>query len=400
MHSAKGEYLKKLTEMHPMPSAGIGKTLEGTSPPSVFIGSWNYPKVYAGPMISPAHGDIRIMDTPESWIPDGLSQDEIIRYRMSLVRGKRLWDVRDLSGRFAEQLRDIALSSISLESEVVFSDTPRGGFAGEQHTPFGPSGYLDSLETSSAGWIRGLEKVYDDTDLTARDAMVHLHAEGFAPSLVQKALSAGVMGRKRDRRLVPTRWAITAFDTIIGNHLLSKVRNCEVIDSFYVHEFSSLHNHYAVILLPVPWEFEWIEAFLHVNGDEEAIFSDYEGNGGKREYSCVGGCYYSSKMAALEALSRERKQAGVIILREARKGYIPMGVFNVRENVRHAMTGKPLDFDDLRSALNHLSHSFQLPVPRFIKESTVLVRSLKERQMRLSDFNPEAETIRGATPTG
>lgn len=105
-------------------------------------------------------------------------------------------------------------------------------------------------------------------------------------------------------------------------------------------------------------------------------------------------------MAVLEALSREKKQAGVIILREARKGYIPLGVFNVRENVRHAMTEKPLAFDDLRSALNHLSHSFQLPVPRFIKESTVLVRSLKERQIRLSDFNPESEMNKGSTPMG
>lgn len=50
------------------------------------------------------------------------------------------------------------------------------------------------------------------------------------------------------------------------------------------------------------------EAFLHVNGDEEAMFSDYEGNGGKRVYSCVGGCYYSSKMAVLEALKQRESR--------------------------------------------------------------------------------------------
>ena len=59
MHGVKGAYLKKLTAAQPMPSARIGTTLEGTSPPSVFIGSWNYPKVYAGPMISPSFGDIQ-----------------------------------------------------------------------------------------------------------------------------------------------------------------------------------------------------------------------------------------------------------------------------------------------------------------------------------------------------
>jgi hypothetical protein len=387
MHGGKGTYLKKLTAVRPMPSVRIGKTFEGTSPPSVFVGSWNYPKVFAGPMICPAHGDTRIMDTPESWIPGELSQNEIIGYRMSLVRGKRCMDVRDLSGRFAEQLRDIALSSASLESEVVFSDPPHGGFTSEEHTPFGPSGYLDRFETGSARWETGLEKVYHDTDLTATDAIIHLNAEGFPFSVVQKVLSAGIMGRQKHRRLVPTRWAITTCDTTLANSLLSKVRRCEMVDSFRVHEFSSLYNHYAVILMPVPWEFEWIEAFLHVTGNEELIFSDHEVNRGKKEYSCVGGCYYSSKMAVLEALSRMGKQAGAIILREAHKGYIPMGVFNVRENVRHAMLQPPSVFEDLPSALNHVSQKFELPVSRFIRESTLLADSLRRRQMHLSDFS-------------
>jgi hypothetical protein len=194
------------------------------------------------------------------------------------------------------------------------------------------------------------------------------------------------LGRKKDRKLVPTRWAITACDTAIGNSLLSKVRHCEILDSFHVHEFSSLYNHYAVILMPVPWEFEWMEAFLHVKGDEELIFSDHEGNRGKKEYSRVGGCYYSSKMAVLEALSREGKQAGVVILREARKGYVPMGVFNVRENVRHAMLQTPSVFEDLNSALHQVSQKFQLPASGFIRESTILAESCRKKQMHLSDF--------------
>lgn len=387
MQSAKGDYLKRLTAIHPMPSIEIGKILEGASPPSVFIGSWNYPKVFAGPMISPSHGDIRIMDAPESWIPAGLSQEEIVRYRMNLVRGKYLLNVRDLSGRCAEQLRDIALSSASLESEAVFSEPPRGGFSGEEHTPFGPSACIERFEVGAGRWEPGLEKAYFDTDLPAGDAIIHLHAEGIPFSFLQKALSAGAMGRKRQRRLVPTRWAITACDTTLGNSFLSKIRHCEPVDSYLVHEFSSLNNQYAVILTPSPWEFEWMEAFLHVTGDEELIFSDHEGNGGKKEYSRVGGCYYSSKMAVLEALGRTGKQAGVIILREARKGYVPMGVFNVRENVRHAMQQRPFVFEDLQSALRHLSQKFKVPIPRFIRQSSLLARSCREKQMRLSDFS-------------
>jgi len=62
MIKGKTQYLKLLTSRMPMRSVEVGKDLEGSSPPSVFIGSWNYPKVLAGPMIAPMHGDTAVMD--------------------------------------------------------------------------------------------------------------------------------------------------------------------------------------------------------------------------------------------------------------------------------------------------------------------------------------------------
>ncbi|WP_333473170.1 hypothetical protein [Methanothermobacter thermautotrophicus] len=32
--------------------------------------SWNYPKVYAGPMIAPVQEEVEIFDSPERWIPE------------------------------------------------------------------------------------------------------------------------------------------------------------------------------------------------------------------------------------------------------------------------------------------------------------------------------------------
>jgi hypothetical protein len=220
-----------------------------------------------------------------------------------------------------------------------------------------------------------------------------LHAKGVTFSSIQKALSAGTMGRDRQRRLVPTRWSITACDTAIGNHLLADVRKQELIDAVRVHEFSSLNNHYAFILSPLPGS-RVDGGLLQVSGNEELLFSDYEWNRGKTEYSSVGGCYYSCKMAVLEALAREQRQAGAIVLREARKGYIPMGVFNVRENVRNAMASEPVVYEDLSSALQGIAPRFQLPVSRFVGDSTVLLSAFKCRQLRLSDFSGTAkETV-------
>jgi len=383
----KGAYLRQLTAATvPMKSVEVGKELEGSSPPSVFIGSWNYPDVFAGPMIAPQHGDTAIMDMPESWIPGQKTQEEIIQYRLSLVRGKHRIHAADLDNPFVEKLQEISLSASSVESEVSFAIQPRGMSFSEEHTPFGPSAPIERFEIESGRWNRDLEKVYYDTDLRSAEAVLDLHRKGVPFSGIQKAFSVGTMGTDSLRHLVPTRWAITACDTIIGDRLLSEVKKNPLIDTLRVHEFSSLHNNYAVILMPTGWQYEWSEAFLHVMGNEELVFSDHEGRKKKTEYSPLGGCYYTCKMAVLEALAREKKQAGAIILREALHGYVPMGVFNVRENVRGAMRQPAREFEDIREVLGYLSGRFTLPMQRFIEEGALLRNTIRQRQCTLSDF--------------
>ena len=388
MSVGKGAYLRKITSslsVHAK-SVDVGRELEGSTPPSVFIGSYDYPHVFAGPMIAPVHGDTRIMDTPESWIPARMTQEEIIDFRLSLVRGKHRVHAADLDTRFVGTLQEIALSSGSIESEATFFDIPSGLMFSDEAAPHGPSATIEHLDIDGVSWDRDLEKVYHDTDLPAAEGVIALHAKGVPFSQIQKAFSVGAMGTGRNRKLVPTRWSITACDTMIGDDLLENVRRCPVIDSYRIHEFDSLNNHYAVILTPTPWQYEWIEAFLHVLGRDEMVFADHEGTRGKKGYSSVGGCYYSCRMAVLDALASEGVQAGAIILREARKGYIPLGVFNVRENVRHAMASPPREFESLNDALTHAAGGFSLPVSRFCGESTLLKDMKKERQMVLSSF--------------
>ncbi len=384
----KGAYLKELTAaMMPLSSVPVGPELSGTSPPSVFIGQWNYPNVLAGPMVTPVHGDTAVMDMPEAWISGNRTQEEIIRYRLGLVRGTRRVNVSDLDNRYVEQLQEVALSSASVESEAGFARAPQGIFFSEEHAPHGPSAPIDRFEISAGSWQRDLGKVYYDTDLPAKDAVIGLHADGVPFSGIQKAFSTGTMGRGRNRCLVPTRWSITACDTAIADNLLCRVKQCTPIDTIRVYEFSSLNNHYAVILLPTPWQYEWTEAFLHVLGNEEYVFSDCEGHKKKTGYSSLGGCYYSCKMAVLEALVKEQRQAGAIVLREAVQGYVPLGVFNVRENVRHAMQQKGQEFEDIGLALSSLTGRFVLPMQRFLDEGALLRQAVRGgRQATLSAF--------------
>lgn len=384
--TTKHAYLEKLTRDIKMKSVKVGKDLEGSTPPSVFIGRWSYPKVYAGPMMANQLGDTYIMDSPESWLNQNKTQNEILNYRMNLVRGKQLIDIKDLNNPYVEKLQDISLASKSTDAEANFLKRPRGAQLSQESMPHGPSGILEKFDIDAVRWDKQLEKSYYDTDLRATDAVMALHNKNVPFSAVQKAFSVGAFGIGKNRKLVPTRWSITACDSALADKLLKEVRYNPIIDTYRVYENEALNNYYAIILTPTEWQYEWTEGFYKVENNEELVFSDYETNEDKKEYSTVGGCYYTSKMVVLDALNKMKLQSGLIVLREAYTGYVPMGVFNVRENMREAMEKPYKEFEDLKSALVYVGKNFKIPLSRYIKTGTLLNEMLHTKQTTLDSY--------------
>ena len=331
-------------------------------------------------------GDTYIMDSPEQWIGENKTQEDIIGYRLNLVRGKQLIDIKDLENPFVEKLQDISLASKSIDSEATFGSRPTGAMFSEESTPHGPSALIEKFDIDAVKWDRQLEKSFYDTDLKAREAVMNLHNKDVPFSAMQKAFSVGAFGLKKNRRLVPTRWSITACDSTIADNLLKEVRHYNIMDSYRVYEFSSLNNYYAIILTPTEWQYEWFEAFIKILGKEEMIFSDYETNTDKTEYSCVGGCYYTAKMAVLDKLAKLKLQSGVIILREAYSGYVPLGVFNVRENIKYAMDGDYKEFESLKESLVYCGTKLQIPISKYVRQSNLLKELLHSKQTTLDSF--------------
>ena len=364
MKTTKNAYLAKLTEQIQMKSVNIGKNLEGSTPPSVFIGRWSYPKVYAGPMMVNEVGDTSIMDSPESWIGQNKQQEDIINYRMSLVRGKQLIKIDDLENPFVEKLQDISLASKSIDSEAT----------------------IEKFDIDAVRWDKQLEKTFYDTDLKATEAVMNLHNKDVPFTAMQKAFSVGAIGTKNRRKLVPTRWSITACDSTLADEFLKDVRKFERLDTYRVFEFGALNTYYVIILTPTEWQYEWYEAFIKIIKNERLIFSDYETNGGKKEYSRVGGCYYTAKMVVLDYLSKIKKQSGLIILREAYENYVPLGVFNVRENIKEAMSRPYLEFETLEDCLRYAGTKLRIPVKEFVNQGTLLNEMLHTKQTTLDMY--------------
>jgi hypothetical protein len=138
-----------------------------------------------------------------------------------------------------------------------------------------------------------LERAYYDTDLKARDAVVELYRAGVEVSAISRALAAGALGARR-RRLVPTRWAITAVDKIVSDFLVDRIKGFRELDGYYLYVRRVYNNLFLAILAPSMWAYEWGEAFEPGTtwnpGPALAVEADYELYRGRREYPEIGGC--------------------------------------------------------------------------------------------------------------
>lgn len=365
-------------------------TLDGSSPPSVFVGRYGYPKVRVGPMIPPAHGDTSILDRTEMWV--GKSLEEIAGYRLSLVRGVASVGVADVTGRFVESLQELAMSERPAESEATFEKRPLADMELEKElrlntesAPFGPAAPIKTFKTSSLSADQRIESAFYDSDLKAADAVMELYEKGVDASSIHRVLSVGMLGMKKKRRLVPTRWSITATDDIISARLVKQNEPNHAIDLFEVRQYSHLGNYYSVILVPDSvWSFEMIESWYAGDG-RMAVGADYEDARGLDHYPSIAGAYFSARLAVAEHLSRRRRQASALVLREIHPEYVmPVGVWQIREGVREAMKAPARTFETLEGALAHACSTMSQSKNEIARHST-LYRT-RRTQTRITDF--------------
>lgn len=365
-----------------------GLDIDGASPPSVFVGRIGYPYVYAGPLVPPVHEDTSLYDLPELWF--GKPIDEIISFRSMLIRGKHRVHVRrfEEAGRIMDLTRELALASAATDVELALKKRPRGFLVlNDDVQPFGPSAPIRDLRVTSTRWDHHVENAYYDTDLKAKPAVLELYDKGVMVTKIQRAFSVGAFGVEQQRRLVPTRWSITAVDSIVSLDLMEKVRTFPLVNEYRLYESSYLSNQFEVLMMPDAWSYEAIEAWYpgtvwNPSGNKIVLYGDWEGYDGRTTYAEIGGCYYAARLATCELLSKERRQATVVVLREARPGYImPVGVWQVRENVRNALRQPPLKFKTLDEALQRVASQFHIPIEQWMAKSRLITEARTQRKI-------------------
>ncbi|MEM2917892.1 MAG: Nre family DNA repair protein [Candidatus Altiarchaeota archaeon] len=362
----------------------ISREIFGPSP-SIFVGWHNYPRLFIGPMTSLDSEKAEIIDNPRLWY--GANFSEIIEMRSLLVRSKRKQKV-DEKNKFLQDSQEIALSVKPIDIETKFKKEPtyKISFSAISQ-PIGPSGEIENFKIVENPKIPKKVDTLISEKVNAKDAVFQLYNDKFDVYYLATALSSGVFGREENRRIVPTRWSITAIDDIIAKELMKKIRQYPEINEFLIYSNEYLFNHFEILLMPGRWEFEQFEAWAPKTlwtqkVSRPVIVEEHEPFKGRKTYAIKeGGGYYAGRLAVVEALEKIKRQAKVIVFREISEGYImPVGVWEVRENVRKAFNNPPEKFSNLNEALKYINSKLTIPIKEYIMRSEIL------KQKRINEY--------------
>ncbi|MHA1636388.1 MAG: Nre family DNA repair protein [Candidatus Thorarchaeota archaeon] len=366
--------LMRAKAMANIDTAFTGMNLEGSSPPSVFVGTYGYPKVIAGPLVPPVKGDETfLMERPDLWLTKSL--DEILAIRFSLVRTKKVMpvDAAVEPPRILSETQTMALSEAPTASEATLIKRPSFTrvFTGKT-LPIGPSAPLETFRLEDNPKVpKAVDQITTDTDLNATKGVMSLFRDGIRAEHMTRLLSVGLLGEKKRRKLVPTLWSITAVDDIIGKQLHKQVLRLPWMNEYHVYADYALGNTVIILLLPSCWQFEALECWL--GGLKPLVMTDHEWFKGRKTYaSDITGAYYATRLPVLNHLAYRGKQAGAIVFMEVDPTrWVPLGVWRFREIAERALSVSGKKFNTLDEVIQEIDSHLRTPVSSWLDVSAV-----------------------------
>ncbi|HIE58699.1 MAG TPA: hypothetical protein EYP82_01940 [Hydrogenothermaceae bacterium] len=201
-------------------------------------------------------------------------------------------------------------------------------------------------------------------DVKASEAVWLLYKGRVDFYTIVRAFSLGLLGVKRNRRLVPTRWAITAVDSAIATKLLEIIKfENKVVDYIEVYTASYIGNKFIIILFPGPYRLEMVEIWhpstiWTQNAGQPVLHWVREDK--PNRFTEIDGGMMAARLSILEHLARRKRQASVLIVREITPDYYaPVGNWHIRLTTAHALSQPMLKSNNLKEAIELLGTSLK-----------------------------------------
>ncbi|MBW2995299.1 hypothetical protein KY312_03025 [Candidatus Woesearchaeota archaeon] len=365
------------------------------SAPAPFVGRFGYPNVNVG-ILSPSYQteDAWEYDAPNYWAEHNYQIPQLVDLRSALINSRFKANIKNKS-KMLQISQEVGMASKPVDIEIKLKKKPSFRMNFEPYVaPMGPNASIEKAKLTENPKIHTkVDKVFSDTDLKANSAMVYLYKSGFNENFLSEILSVGTLGIKTDRKLVPTRWSITATDDAISKSLLVNIKQYQQID--YCSYFGGyLGNYYLILFFPDIWAYELFETYVGKSvwhqDDKIEFMTDHEFYQGRKDYAenCAGG-YYAARLPICEKLDELKKQGTVLCLRFITGEYsVPLGVWVVREATRKALKSRPIYFAGkdlmLKYARLMIKKKFGVDLDIILRQS-VLLKEMKE-QKKLAQF--------------
>ncbi len=357
----------------------------GSSPPEVFIGHWDYPNVNIGILSPQEHGNTELLSSQELWHKNRLKMPEIMNLRSKLIYGRTKSNIKKAlqKTRFISTMQEVAMTSKSIGTEFTLKKPII-----EKHAEH--DNYTPIISNAAAVKFVRLEEnpiiekkvdyLVNDTDAKSQISILELEKSNIPVSTIIKILSAGLLGLGSNRKLVPTRWAISCVDDTLSKEKLKKIRYNQEINNINLFNSEYLGNHYEFLLLPDKFSFEVIE--INQNNPDSS-WHDYESFFPRKSYaSSVTGAYYANRLALCEYLEKIQKQASCIVFREISDEYTQsMGVGILRQISRDAFSKQPEKFQTIAEALQKIQSRIRLPINAFTDKSLIIKGYGKQKRL-------------------
>jgi hypothetical protein len=296
--------------------------------------------------------------------------------------------IRRTTDRINNEIIDIYKSKKAIEfnstfeTEIKFDKVLTNKFAGV----VGSKNELESLNaTENTATNKQIEK-YESNDAKAKEAVIKLYEKGENEQQIIHLLALGIFGVSINKKLVPSKWAITAYDTMIQTHLHKKILKYNPINQYEVYYYQNKSDTHVNILLPDNYMGTHTEDWANSYSDEWNGFNvDWFNNSNKLSTpeALNAGGYYATKIALNEHLNSRKKQAAAIMIRRIRDYDVPLGVVFVRECVRESFKHQVFKTSSFSELDNFIKTKFPDHYKHFINSK---VLKEQKKQTKLNQF--------------
>ncbi|MFA4960347.1 MAG: hypothetical protein WC548_01665 [Candidatus Pacearchaeota archaeon] len=375
--------LNKFMDSAPKPKLHFS----GKSAPEIFVGRVGYPFVNSG-ILAPSDNDlISNFPTAEEWSKNNFSIENVLRLRGQLIYGRGQSHIKAESS-LRQVTQELALSSSPVKTEIFLKKKPKIEINIDSvFSPMmNPAPIKKAILEENPKVHKKVDYLTSDYDVKTVDAIRELSSI-ISVDHLQKLLSAGLLGVKTSRKMVPTRWSITATDDTISKQLLEKIRYHPEVDEITLFSGNFVGNYIEILLLPGKFSFEVLESWISGNlytEEKTVIAQDYENFFGRKTYAeNVTGGYYAIRLPVTEYLEKIKKQATILVFREIRpEYYAPLGVGIVRECTRRALSNQPKKFPTIDHALTDMQTRLQNSIQTIKDKSWILNNYGKQKSLK------------------